>query len=251
MRTQTYLAGLLFFLGSLTIVSGSAQPRNCNCGVIVHTIKFFEAGEKEYVAAQTYGPDGKIYYKDSMVIEQIMGINVYPDSNGQKHREVYTYQYVFIDVPTRSFVYRTFTDTAQILVKFTRPDSVRITGSVLLWPFYAPNDLPLTQAPQKLTDTVMNGITYQRYRLINRADAQTPESIGYGRCDKKGTMFQFDKRLSAQMGCPLVRIDYLPTAAAMHPVSLAIEFRSEKLTQEEIKVFEAWERNAKNNPVKQ
>lgn len=62
-------------------------------------------------------------------------------------------------------------------------------------------------------------------------------------------MFQSDKHISEIFGCPMIRLEAVPTAKYPNAFATEIKFVADKLTEEELKVFAAWEKNAKENPV--
>ncbi|HET9433559.1 MAG TPA: hypothetical protein VFO37_07365, partial [Chitinophagaceae bacterium] len=59
-----------------------------------------------------------------------------------------------------------------------------------------------------------------------------------------------DENLAKKLGCPVVRIDHLPSPEYPMPISSEIHFLRDSLTKEEIKIFEAWKKNMKKNPIK-
>lgn len=222
-------------------------------GHIIHSLKFYEPVYKDYIKQPIYWPDTKIWYKDSIIIQEITGLYISRDTKGQEVREIKSEFYIFIDLPSRSFYkYSTFTDTSKIVKKYTQPDSLKIEGG---WNFYAPFELPKASPPQILADTIIDGVNYKRLSLFyyykNRIDSipRIVESMGYFRCDKSGTMFKLDITYSKKMGCPLVRLDYHLSEDEKIRSSSQVEFVRNTLTSEELKVFNAWEKNAKNNPV--
>jgi len=73
--------------------------------------------------------------------------------------------------------------------------------------------------------------------------------LAYLRCDKKNSIFHYDRAFDEKMGCPVTRIEFRDEDIKAFAVG-EMEFVRDKLTAEELKVFAAWERNAKLNPVK-
>lgn len=231
-------------------VPGNAQKECTNCGLIISKLAFFDTISNKYVSAQAYWPDRKAWYKDSLVILEAPGLIIKSDTNSLREtRQVIIDHYTFIDLRTRSFYeYATFSDTAVLVEKYTQPDTV--SGRVG-WTFYAPRDIPFTEPPLNLTDTVIGGILYQRVQFINRKEGVlNPVLIAYLQCDKKGTFFQIDRNFSEKRGCPIVKYEELPTP--QNPVASAgeIVFVADSLSPAELKVFAAWERNAIKSPVR-
>lgn len=230
----------------LAMLSCSGQNKCTNCGLVISKLKFLDTINHEYVSNQIYWPDHRIWYKDSLVIEEISGIYIKRDTSGQEQRAVEVLHYTFIDLRSRSFYeYITFSDTAKAIKQYIQPDSLGVPGGSV---FYVALDVRVTEPVQNMTDTSIDGVAYQRVKFIN--NAENVVKIGYLRCDKKGTLFQFFKAFSEKRGCPMVRFDDMPTVK--YPVSASgqVEFIANSLTSEELKVFAAWERNAKLSPIK-
>ncbi len=239
---------VLYFL----IVSCTADKPCSNCGIVIAKIYFYDTTVNKYISKQTYGPDTKVWFKDSLVIEKAMGINIAFTNGHETGRKVIFMNYTFINLSKKSvYEYNSFSDTAKLVKKYILPDW---NNGDVGWKFYAYKDLPRTESPEQMNDTVMNGILYKRLRLISKKLLNGRENkqitIAYFRCDKKGTMFQYDKHLSESIGCPMISFYNTPTPQNPFAAAADIEFVTNTLTQEELKVFAAWERNAKLNPVK-
>lgn len=237
---------------SISINSCTGQKSCTKCGIIVSKMKFMTPSQYEYTSVPTYGKDQKIWYKDSMVIEEIKYLYIRQVNNDQEERKEVVDHYTFIQLPTRSFYnYATLTDTAKILKKYTQPDSEAVFSG---WNFYRYWDTQISEPLQNLPDTTINKIIYKRVKMINTINSEKGKwrhiKIGYFRCDKRGTIFQYDKRLSEKIGCPMVMYHDLPDPHNKYSSLYQIEFVTDTLTPEELKVFAAWERNAKRNPVK-
>ena len=201
------------------------------------------------VSTQTYSKEGvltdmNIWYNGNLVVEEIRTIKESRDSNGYKRETPIAY-YLFIDRKTKNFYhYSSFSDTARILDKYTLPDDSVMRG-LGGWPFYKDLIIDSVRERQYLKDTVINGITYKRILFSVKEDGKIFPTVRYLRCDKTGTLFSFNNSLRDKLGCPIVRIDYLPTTDNQRPNSSEIVFVRDKLSNEELKVFEAWKKNEK------
>jgi hypothetical protein len=61
-------------------------------------------------------------------------------------------------------------------------------------------------------------------------------------------LFTYDTLLSKQVGCPLVKVyGYSPIKKGI-PTSAEINFLSDTLSKNELKIFDAWEKNEKKTP---
>jgi hypothetical protein len=135
--------------------------------------------------------------------------------------------------------YGCFSDTAAVLKRYSDVDSVVKNGG---WNFYSTRKFEYN-ASNNLSDTVINHTDYGRIRLDKKVNGTSAYLIVYFRCDKKRTLVKVFKPLSDSIGCPIVRDDSFIRDKLF--MSRELEFRSDKLSQNELKVFEAWEKNAK------
>jgi hypothetical protein len=230
-------------------VSCSAQKTCLNCGSVLFKTRIFNSQTKEFETAK-YSRDRMLWYKDSLIIAELFRVNIVEDPYGQEKWDAVVYGYTFIDLRTRSFYdYASFSDTARILDKYVQPDTGRVKGG---WNFFDDRVVIYRENMESLPDTIIEGITYKRVKSFNVFKTENGEEkvlqFGYFRCDKRNSFFFVDRLLSKQLGCPLIRDDYINVAKQIW-LSHKIEFLNKKLTSEEIKVFNAWEQNAKKNPV--
>jgi len=238
---QITVVAILFFN------SCQSHPAFKEEGVIQLIGRFYDVSTQQY-SKEDILTDMNIWYKGNLVVQEIKIINEFIDSNGYKKKTPVAY-YLFIDRKTRNFYhYLSFSDTASILDKYTLSDDSVMRG-LGGWPFYKDVTFDTVGQRQYLNDTVINGNTYKRILFDVKEDNKILPTVRYLRCDKTGTLFSFNNSLRDKLGCPIVRIDYLPTTDNQRPNSSEIVFVRDKLSNEELKVFEAWEKNEKKYPV--
>ncbi|MET0393584.1 MAG: hypothetical protein ABW019_10610 [Chitinophagaceae bacterium] len=221
--------------------------------MIKYALKKFDRQSNDYIIDEGFWQNPRIWYKDSLAVEEIKGVWISEDSSGNETRFVSVSHFTFIDIPTRSlYDYSSFSDTARLIRKYTHPDSIPVPGG---WTFYNPSkEFPGYAPPVKMSDTTISGISYQRM-MIGYTDPSSPSPsesrfIAYFRCDKKDWMiFSMVKYFAEKLGCPCTRIDYVTESADLLPLSQQVEFVTGQLTAEELKVFDTWKRNAERNPV--
>jgi hypothetical protein len=190
----------------------------------------------------------KIWYKDSLSIQEVPQTNFTEDEKGHKTREDFISHYVFIDPRTKSFYYyKNFSDTAKIIKKYSGTDSFFVHGG---WNFYADKNIVDGGWPVPLSDTVINQVSYKRVKFKRSFGQKEFNSIGYFRCDKKGTLFKMDKSYSEKLGCPMVKIDNFLPGRGQLAISNEVDFLADTLSAKELKVFDAWEKNARENIIK-
>lgn len=244
MYRHLILPSILFF--SL-FISCSSKKTLIREGFIQLRFRNYDSIENKYINS-AFMPDMRIWFKGNLVVEEITTIRDI-DSNGVFRREKPVAYYLIIDRRSKSFYnYSSFSDTARILDKYTQADTAEIRG-LGGWSFYKDHNMSIVDSPQILPDTIINSIIYNKYQVFLKVSNNLRPVVIYLRCDKKGTIFLFDKKLSEKLGCPIVRIDYLPTPQNPNPVSSEIVFLRDSLNQEELKVFDVWEKNIKKFPV--
>lgn len=238
------------------MLSCSAQRKSvyCDCGIVTYTLKKFDSRIGDYAVDETFWQQPGIWYRDSLDIEEIKSLTIEEDSLGKEARSVGLLHFTFIDIPARSlYDYTSFSDTARLIKAYTHPDSLPVPGG---WTFYIPaKDYPGFDPPVAIGDTSIDGVSYKRRRIgytnPSLPEQEKQELIAYFRCDKKIPMqFSLLKSFSHKIGCSCVRIDHLPASPGLIPLSQQIEYVADRLTAEEMKVFDAWEQYAKKHPVK-
>lgn len=223
------------------LTSCNSQRHLTHCEVINSYLKFYNKETKTYEASSIYWPINKIWYSNNFGIEETWGINIRQDTNGTEYRKVELMYYTAIDFRNRiAYSFSSFSDTARILDSYSFKDTTAIRGG---WNFREPRSWPRQGAPVFIADTIIDNVVYKRIKMIK----ETTEWIGYLRCDKEGTVFMYDIDLSKSLGCPIVRVDQVPTDQdEFRAVSSTIEFLADKLTPEEQKVFRVWRKRTRN-----
>lgn len=259
MTKRTYILNKHFLivlqvLCLLLILSCKAQPPVASGGLVIVQSAFYRPETKSFVRSETDWPDIRTWYKDSMVIEGFSKIMGHTSADGNYRRWIEPNGYTFIDLCTKSFYhYKTFTDTAKLVAKWEQNDSAAFYKYGGIWRFYnekSPRTMTPVREPTPLADTLIGGVLYKRltFPIANGRGGEAWRTA-YFRCDKKETMFRFEKVLSKRVGCPMTRFEGPPEGETQFALSDEIKFVREHLTAEEMKVFAAWEKNAKENPV--
>jgi hypothetical protein len=177
-----------------------------------------------------------IMYKNNLSIQEVPVINFFKDSSGEKSSvEIKHYSYLDAD-KNLCLNYKTFSDTAKVWKQYSNIDSVMVDGG---WNFLSNKKFEYDSSIN-LPDTVTSGITYGRIRLYKRRNGSDMYFDLYTNCAKKNTLIKF---FSENLGCPIVRVEtYIKSKIFM---IRELEFVSDRLSPEELRVFEAWEKNAK------
>ncbi len=227
-----------FFLSCYT-------PRTSNLGgVVVLKTRHFDKVKGDYVAITQY-PDQKMWYKDSMIIQEVY--HLYQDENinrATKWRAIID-RYKFIDLRRRKvYEYYTFSDTSKLIKKCLPSDTVCQRETWVLWTERHGFMQRGTQV--SMTDTILNGVLYRRVKSVLYDNTEKGRiefsTIGYFRCDLKNALLMFDQPFSRKIGCPLVRFEEVNNPPVYPDAYGELEYLTRKLTEKELKVFAAWEK---------
>jgi hypothetical protein len=145
-------------------------------------------------------------------------------------------------------VYGTFSDTSKLISKYLFEDTtVRRTGG---WGFNQNRKLNYVGDPHPLSDTVIGGIQFKRVQVFAERENHQFRVTQYFRCDRPNSIFTFDPYLSKKIGCPSVKYISQMRDNKNGALVLEVNFLRDTLTKEELKVFNAWEKYANENPVR-
>ncbi|MEO8403600.1 MAG: hypothetical protein ABI480_03360 [Chitinophagaceae bacterium] len=235
------------FLGILGIqvifLVGCMHKPAATVGLVELKVQFFD-GKTLPALNPVFTNRIKMWFKDSLSIQEHVTVHSNTE-HGKTTEWLVSTAYTYIDPRSHLFyLYKTFSDTASLIKRSKGGDSTFVDDA---WNFYAPEDEQYLDSPQVLADTLINEISHKRikYNTIDRLSDRKYTDIAYFRCDKKGALIFFNKNMSKKIGCPMFRIDYLPFDKNENPYTESLDFLRDSLTAEEIKVFNAWEKNAK------
>jgi hypothetical protein len=210
--------------------------------------RIYDSSSRQYIKEDIM-PDMKIWYKSNFIIEEIKTIKTSLDSRGNRTKETPIAYYLFMDRNTKMFYhYSAFSDTARLLDQYRLADTSEMKG-LGGWGFYKDYIVDVVGTKKYIVDTSIDGVIYKRILFDVKEGDNILPTVRYLRCDKPNIFFTFNKSLSKELGCPIVRIDYLPTPTNLNPSSSEIVFIRNNLSKEEVIVFNAWEKNIKKYPV--
>ncbi len=249
------LTGLCGLFWLCTISCKERQPVKpyTASGLVIAQFYIYSPKTKSFIKSETDVPSTKTWYKDSIVIQERLGLRGHTSVDGTYKRWVELIGYTLIDLRRGWFYhYKTFTDTAALVGKWEQNDSASFAKYGWTWTFYNENQGLMAPArePLPLSDTVRMGIHYKRF-IFPRTNRDSSKTwfVAYFQCDRKGTFFQLNKALSRKMGCPLTRYETIPQDTNSIAVAEEVEFVRDSLTAAELKVFAAWEKKARESPV--
>lgn len=223
-----------------------AQKRCTSCGTAVVKLKYYDTTTKQFIAIPQ-ARDIKMWYKDSCIIQEYLHIFQGKDESQNTTWNTSVEKYKYIDLRTKEiYEYYTFSDTAKPMRKCAANDSDCIRGC---WIYRTKNDFVPDVALINMPDTLIDGVRYRRAQTKQASITEKGKFedilVLYMRCDMKDLFFFFSKQFSLKMGCPLVRFESY-TIPALYPGGQGlIDYSPNALSTQELKVFAAWEKNAK------
>jgi hypothetical protein len=211
-------------------------------GVVMVNTSFIGTGEKSALLSP-FEIGFKIMYKGNLSIQEVPVINFYEDSSGEKS-VIKIKHYSYLD-PDKNLClnYKTFSDTAKVWKYYPDIDSVKVDGG---WNFLSDKKIEYDSATS-LADTIIGGVTYGRTRLYDRRNGNNIYFNLYTNCARKNELVKIFKVISDSLGCPVVREETYIKGKIF--IIRQLEFVSDQLSSEELRVFKAWERNVtRKNP---
>jgi len=235
---------LLCFLSANACTSKENLKRPIKQGLVVMKTVFYDSsGTVKFVDTL------KIWYKDSVAIQEIHRINL--SNNSSKTPPQVTYSvilYRYMDLKNKAlYDYKTFSDSAVMQNKASLPDSgMRDYG----WSFYSEVLRRIQGTPEPLSDTILGNVTYRRTRFhFTHDDPKKSFIVGYFRCDGVNEMFSLEKSYSHKIGCVMTKFSEFGVDQINPFATIEVEFISDSLNDRELGVFQAWGTNAKQNPI--
>lgn len=238
----------LFLLFSLNCFS----QKESNMGFATLEVYTHSKSQPDFSRLLTYTQPLKVWFKDSCIINEVYKITIEEDAYGVEKAWTEIEKYVFIDLKTMSFYeYSSFSDTAKLLESYKSSTNKSPSGIKSFIEHTI--DTNLVNNGRMISDTSLDGVTFKRYRFYvkyNDADESDKTSFTmYFNCNEKLSVITYFKNMSKAIGCPVVRIDE-DTESYSSFTSREIKYRSNSLTNEQLKVFDIWERYAKRHPLK-
>ncbi|ANE51860.1 hypothetical protein SY85_16540 [Flavisolibacter tropicus] len=124
---------VFFFIISCLSKAYDTHKSCSNCGTISVKSRYYDSLTNSYKLTDKHR-DLKVWYKDSLIIQEAQTVNIETDINGIEKSEVTVDHYTFIDLRSRSFyIYNTFKADAPLIKKFAQSDTESVGGG---WNFY-------------------------------------------------------------------------------------------------------------------
>jgi len=189
----------------------------------------------------------RVWYRDSMAIEEIVGTGSVTDENNVTTIE-HPFQFcIYLDL-RRDSVYdlSSLTDTARVLRRYPLPDSIMPGPG---WAFFSKKQTPFDRAPHFFGDTTIDGKTwklgYITYRI--KFDRYQHRVIGFFCCGEPYSPFSLEHGYYEQSGCRLDRILDFFDNYKHHTVDQRIEKLADKIPDSINHLFDSWQRRFNSN----
>ena len=181
---------------------------------------------------QAFKVSYKIWILGNASIQEVPAVNFVQDSLGNKTVNTEVTHYTFIDPDNK--IYRNFANLSDPAIEskiFTSADSVLKDGA---WDFYSSPQFNY-DVLTKQKDTLINDVSYERFRVNKKVNDIDVKIDLHVRCDKKKTIVKFLKSVSDSLGCPVTQTDIYEDDKLVSTGK--IEFIRDHLSKEEIKMF--------------
>lgn len=223
------------------IMFSGCYPKKVKQGVVI--VNSYIIGPGNVLSDSSLKISYKILFKENKSVQEVPHISFTSDSAGEK-TSVKIKHYSYLDLNANvCYNYWTFSDTATAFKQYSDIDSVEVDGGRN----FLSNKKFEYESSMNLADTVVSGKTYGRVRLDKKINNNDVYFILYVDCARKNSLIKLFKLLSDSLGCPIVR-DETYVKGKMFMIR-ELKFVSDELSSEELRVFEAWEKNAKKTLV--
>ena len=252
MKCIKIVIACLLLLSLFSCKTSKQNSKTQFTGLVVRKVRDFDVVTQKYISNPQMN-DRYVWYKDSIVLQDLFIHSSVQYENEPSIDSFVKMGYLYHDLRNGwCYKYKTFSDTATLIEKFISNDTAYIYGS---WDFLkTQKSIVKTENIKQITDTTINSVLYKRYRSVGVGILDNKEKIdyihiSYVRCDKKQKFFLLDKKFSDSIGCNLVMHENIYPNSRIPSGILQIDFVRDSLTQQELKVFAAWEKYAKEHPL--
>lgn len=239
------MAAVLILL-CLSGFSSNAQQNCKGCGSFYRIDRMFKPELNTYIVPR-YMEDVKRLFYDSMMIMPRHRTVINYDTKGQQVQRVDVIGYTLVDYRKKTFTnYGSFSDTARRL--YLGDEGYGNLGDAASRFLNTKGKTYEHSIP--LTDTVLDGIKCSRIKgfFIEKGDTILSEILYYVSETERPIAYMGKVNIGNKK-YSFIRMDHYDYGSGIRGYS-AITNLSHNLTREEIKVFEAWRRNAAKFEVK-
>lgn len=184
----------------------------------------------------------KTWFRNNELIQEVKRVHFHTDTNNVQTVSDILQYYTYINYDTHTFsLYHNFSDTAKPFNNYFTLDSLFKKGTSDFFKL-SQSELPDVLKIEKMSDTIINSINYERKKYLRKKRGEDYASVIYFRCDTPMSKFSFFRNIIDSCS-PLKIFDY--NANGVLENSNENDFISFILSENEKKVFSAWEKNNK------
>lgn len=212
--------------------------------------------EIDFVEDSSFGRS-KLYFLDSMVIferERLDIFTLFDETSYKKTKIGYIFNKVASDV---YYYYHTMSDTAALIDARIHHDTSYLNGTWhykrAFWPALS-DYLEVQQVKDTTLQENTGDSTYQRTYRVAYTNNTLPGTEGiyallYLSYAPTPLFFTYDKVFTSKYHQPVTRVDIITNDPNSYDVSSRIQLQRSVLTEDEKKVFAAWNRQAAEHPL--
>jgi len=179
-----------------------------------------------------------IWYDGMLTIQEVPHLDITSDSTGDRIQQEIRY-FLFINPKTPLYAYyRSFSDTAQ---KVEASRSTNLFAKYGGWNLYSHEKFDYEKS-QQLTDTMINGKSYRRFKFQKTNSGKINDFILYGSCEQKGIPIGYLSGFVDLIGCPITGMDTFYEGKLVGTTKL--NHVSNFLTAKEQTIFQLWKSGA-------
>ncbi|MBL7733522.1 MAG: hypothetical protein JNM88_20300 [Chitinophagaceae bacterium] len=189
----------------------------------------------------------RVWVKDVFAIEESRMIKITSNSKGDSTTfPVMFYRYTNLKT-SEVYEFHSFSDTATLIRKYLQNGTIRTTGG---WGFHLKRDLSREDTIRYFPDTLINQQVFKHGFFTRTMGGICYNIDAWFLTSQRITLFSLDETSYKSTGVPMVGYHLHPQGKIGLEAMMDITFIADTLTAQEERIFAAWEKYAKQHPVK-
>jgi hypothetical protein len=230
----------------------SLQAQFSKQGYALISWKYYDTSKKQYLP--TFN-EAQVWYKDSIAIRPQYSIFDSTMNDIPVLRRVDTLNYYYINLKKRyCYEYDSFNTSSNFYKSYTLNDSMKKETSFSYLFLGCDDSLQNIKMPdedyEKIADTLIGNIKFWRLKCVNQfnRNGKHPPTvwIAYFRYDIPKSIMHLSRKFDDKIGWPMVMLEVYDV---QFRTLIELRYVRSKLTKQELAIFNAWEKNAKEHPV--
>lgn len=243
---------LSIFLIVALLLNDSTKAQFSKQGYALVSWKYYDTTKKQYLPTLN---EAQIWYKDSMAIRPQYSIFDSTMNDIPVLRRVDTLNYYFINLKNKHFYeYDSFNVKSHFYKYYALNDSMKKEASFSYLFLGCDDSLQSIKMPdevyEKIADTLIGNIKFWRLKYVNQFDLNSKYNpitwIAYFRYDIPKSIMHLSRKFDDKIGWPMVMLEVFDVKFR---TLIELKYVRSRLSNKELAVFAAWEKNAKEHPV--